>query len=498
MGKKKSLQFLDGVTTDSPNGDDLVVGPTSSTDNRVVRFDGTEGDIQGTGVTVDDSENVTGVNDLTTDGDVSVGGDLDVVNSITVNSGGDQSSADDTAGITVEMSDATDAKIIYDKDVTSKFKAGEAGSESEIIVATGSQTLDSKTLEFLNTSSASAAISSAELTATKGLMLITSGENTLDTITYGSVDTGTHLTVLNTEGADIVVTNDDNIITGTGTNYKLKNTAAATFVYNGTAWVLSGGAGGGGLELSSISTATTAVMGTHYLTDTTSAAFTVTLPAGEEGAIIRFTDATSKWNVNALTLTPASGETINGYSTDESLVCDVAGAFVQLSWDNSLSVWVVDSNSAAVDLLEATSTTLGTVKKNKWQRKDLTSNFTTASSAFITFNNLVVGKTYELSGQVGMYVNVGAADVAADFNIEHDGNQLASTTQMSRQTDSTSGELLTSPISVIFTATATTVTLESSSSIGANSYIAGDASYKRTFAILTERNDLEAETTDFT
>lgn len=72
---------------------------------------------------------------------------LDVTDAnITINNGGNQASADDIAGLTVEMSDATDAKIIYDKDVASRFKCGDAASEAEIATVSATQTLTNKTL----------------------------------------------------------------------------------------------------------------------------------------------------------------------------------------------------------------------------------------------------------------------------------------------------------------------------------------------------------------
>jgi hypothetical protein len=51
-----------------------VVGPASSTDNAVVRYDGTTGKVvQNSGVTIDDSNNVAGVAQLSTSGNVGVG-----------------------------------------------------------------------------------------------------------------------------------------------------------------------------------------------------------------------------------------------------------------------------------------------------------------------------------------------------------------------------------------------------------------------------------------
>jgi len=105
--------------------------------------------------------NKTFDDDVVVTGDLTVNGttvtlntatlDVEDVN-ITVNNGGNQASADDAAGITVEMSDATDAVIIYDKDVTSKWKLGETGSAVEIADVSSSQTLTNKTIDADNNS----------------------------------------------------------------------------------------------------------------------------------------------------------------------------------------------------------------------------------------------------------------------------------------------------------------------------------------------------------
>ncbi len=44
--------------------------PASTTDNRLVRFDGTNGAIQSTGITADDSDNLSGIGDITLTGTV--------------------------------------------------------------------------------------------------------------------------------------------------------------------------------------------------------------------------------------------------------------------------------------------------------------------------------------------------------------------------------------------------------------------------------------------
>ena len=134
-----------------------LVGPGVSTDNTLVRFDGTAGDtIQGSGISVDDSDNVTGVNDLTVDGDLVVNGTTTTVNTdtldvedanITVNKNGNQATANsEVAGITVEMSDSTDSRIGYDSMSASFFKAGQVGSESPIVTESATQAMANKTL----------------------------------------------------------------------------------------------------------------------------------------------------------------------------------------------------------------------------------------------------------------------------------------------------------------------------------------------------------------
>jgi hypothetical protein len=132
------------------------VAKISSTDNTLPRFHLTGGDLQSSGVAIDDSNNVTGVNDLTVGGNLIVQGTtttFDVATmevedpNILVNKGGNQATANSTgAGVTVDVSDGTDAALSYDSTKASKFKIGEVGSQSEIVTATHTQTMTDKTL----------------------------------------------------------------------------------------------------------------------------------------------------------------------------------------------------------------------------------------------------------------------------------------------------------------------------------------------------------------
>jgi len=139
---------------------DTKVDKIVSTDNAVPKFDGVAGQVQDSGVIIDDLDNVTGINDLIIDGDLTVNGTTTSVNSdtldvtdanITINNGGTQASADlANAGLTVEMSDATDVELGYDSTTASKMALGEVGSQSEIITATHAQTVSNKTIDADN------------------------------------------------------------------------------------------------------------------------------------------------------------------------------------------------------------------------------------------------------------------------------------------------------------------------------------------------------------
>lgn len=154
------LGHLSGVTSGIQTQLDAKLDDfTSTTDNALLRTDGTAGEaVQDSGIIIDDSDNMSGVNDLTIDGNLTVNGTTTTVNTstlevtdanIVVNDGGNQASADtQDAGITVEMSDATDAAIGYDSTATSRFKIGEIGSLVEIADISSAQTFTNKTMDF--------------------------------------------------------------------------------------------------------------------------------------------------------------------------------------------------------------------------------------------------------------------------------------------------------------------------------------------------------------
>ena len=195
--------------TDGGTGD--VSGPSSSTDNAVPRYDGTTGKLlQDSGVIIDDSDNITGVNNLTVEGDLTVNGTTTTINTatldvedanITVNNGGNQATANsNVAGFKVEMSDATHARVGYDSSLASKFKAGEEGAESQIATVSHTQTLINKSIDADNNTlsnianaqiKAAAAIAVNKLAAlTASRAVATDGSGFLTTVATTATELG--------------------------------------------------------------------------------------------------------------------------------------------------------------------------------------------------------------------------------------------------------------------------------------------------------------------
>lgn len=177
--------YLNGVTSALQTQLDAKIDDFSSTtDNAIVRTNGTAGAaIQDTGITIDDSDNMTGVANLLVTGiidrstaaalsvgtanattvnigstgvttvikgNLQVDGTTTTVNSTTMavtdpnivlNNGGNQAAADGTAGFTITMSDATDFSFLYDSSLASFAKLGQLGAESEIMTVGTAQTV---------------------------------------------------------------------------------------------------------------------------------------------------------------------------------------------------------------------------------------------------------------------------------------------------------------------------------------------------------------------
>ena len=173
--------------------------------------------------------------------------------------------------------------------------------------------------------------------------------------------------IVNGQASPITLKNEDatataanRIATPTGSDFSLAPGQALALIYEtgSSRWRFAGGGSGGGLTPIAASGALTAQAGFHYLTDTTAASFSITLPAGATGATLKFTDATEKWGTNNLTLIPATGEKIDQLAINETLVCDVVRGWVELNWSGTY--WAFNS-LASTQVAEASATAPGIV-----------------------------------------------------------------------------------------------------------------------------------------
>ena len=99
----------------------------------------------------------------------------------------------------------------------------------------------------------------------------------------------------------------------------------------------------GGTDWQAVITASTktAVAGEGYFIDTTSNTCNVTLPAGTLGDEVTLVDYAATFDTNNLTVTPASGEKIQGASADATLTCAVERAGFTLAYSGATQGWLL-------------------------------------------------------------------------------------------------------------------------------------------------------------
>lgn len=168
-----------------------------------------------------------------------------------------------------------------------------------------------------------------------------------------------------------------------------------------------------------------------------------------------------------------------------------AGGFITFEFDVPIDEWAGSQNSL-VGYTEADFQTLGLVKKNRWQRKDLTSDISvdTDPIAALSFSGLTVGKSYRMS--VSGEVDTSGANTRVRMLIKHNGSDIAA----SDGEIDTAGERIQHNFSIIFTAAATTVDTRVDF-VGGSGVLEGTIT-NACYAILEELNNFEAETTAFT
>ena len=113
-----------------------------------------------------------------------------------------------------------------------------------------------------------------------------------------------------------------------------------------TGGVLSWVDNSGGTSWQAVVTGTTqtAVAGNGYFIDTTSNVCNVTLPAGVLGDEVSLVDYAGTFDTNNLTVTPGSGEKIQGNTADATLTVATERAGFTLAYSGATQGWLLKNN----------------------------------------------------------------------------------------------------------------------------------------------------------
>jgi hypothetical protein len=139
----------------------------------------------------------------------------------------------------------------------------------------------------------------------------------------------------------------DNIQDQDGNNIINENANTITIGASGDTVTLASGASQSGFGRSGTvdwdttpkTASFTAVSGTGYFVNTTSSAITMTMPSGSAGAIVSIQDYNKTFDTNALTVSPASGEKINGGDADGILIIETEGQGLTFVYVDSTVGW---------------------------------------------------------------------------------------------------------------------------------------------------------------
>ena len=137
----------------------------------------------------------------------------------------------------------------------------------------------------------------------------------------------------------------------------------------------------------------TAANGEGYFVNTTSGAITMTMPSGSAGAIVSIQDYNKTFDSNSLTINPASGERINGGTTDGDLIVNTEGQGLTFVYVDSTVGWkTVHENeftAGGSNFIVATGGTITESGNCKIHTFTGPGTFTVASVAVCAANNLV-------------------------------------------------------------------------------------------------------------
>jgi len=358
----------------------FVAGPGSSTDNAIVRWDGTTGAlVQNSSVTIDDSGNLVVSGDLTVNGTTTTvnSATLDVTDTnITVNNTGNDASSEG-AGLTVERT-GTDGSFVYEDALTSKWKLGALGSEVEVADVSSTQTLTNKTIDAdLNTitdiANANIATSAAivfskmesltasRATVTNGSGFVSASATTATELGYLSGVTSALQTQLDAKLDDIGTSTDNALVrwdgvageavqnslvalddagamTGlTGLTFSTgvqavsildednmaSDSATALVTQQSVKSYVDSSVAGGVFSVNSVAINTSAAANQTYLVDVSGGAVQVTLPTPGVNVFVRIKDSTGSANTNNITVARNGSENIDGVAASYTMDSDL-------------------------------------------------------------------------------------------------------------------------------------------------------------------------------
>lgn len=159
---------------------------------------------------------------------------------IVVNKGGNAASAQSQgAGITVEMSDTTDATVSYSSSSATKFKIGESGSEADIVDVSSSQVLSNKHISRSDNSvirSISSKNANYSMT-TSDDVIFASGDITIDL--PNTTLTGQEVVIKKTDAVGTTVTvNALSSVDGQPSTQLTQQNESLTFINDGFDWFI--------------------------------------------------------------------------------------------------------------------------------------------------------------------------------------------------------------------------------------------------------------------
>ena len=142
----------------------------------------------------------------------------------------------------------------------------------------------------------------------------------------------------------------------------------------------------------------TAVAGGFYLCNTVGGSFTATLPSGTAQDIITFSDDARTWGTVNLIIAPATGETIDGLAANETLVCDLTGAFVTLTWNGT--TWTIATNGFASSVSNGSlSSGSGSGSKNYILNTNSSTNWAASDAGVLVADETTAGNLPDNSTQ---------------------------------------------------------------------------------------------------